>query len=110
MLALDAISAGLGAMFPTPALAILIMHELTLAAGLNIFAANYMERVTTSLFGAILSWTVFNKLGGKHILPNFHDGTFGTVPGAGIREIKSEFKQNKKNGFITLNIFSHDFF
>jgi hypothetical protein len=33
VLALDAISAGLGAMFPTPALAILIMHELTLAAG-----------------------------------------------------------------------------
>ena len=53
VVALDAIAAGLGAMFPTPGLSVLIMHELTLAAGLSIFSSAYMERISTSLFGEL---------------------------------------------------------
>jgi hypothetical protein len=77
VVALDAIAAGLGAMFPTPALAVLMMHELTLAANLNIFASDYMERITSSLLGATLSWLVFNRAGGKNLIPTFNQPAAG---------------------------------
>ena len=81
VVALDAIAAGLGAMFPSPALAVVIMHELTLAAGLSIFSGSYIERVSTSMLGATVSWVIFNSFGGRKIIPG-PSGDWGPVPGA----------------------------
>ena len=81
VVALDAIASGLGALFPTPALAVLITHELSLAAGLVLFSASYMERVTTSLAGACISW-VRNSEGGRglHLLGEEQRGWKGPAP------------------------------
>lgn len=56
-LALDTIASGLGALFPTPLLSVVLVQELALASGLDFLTSSaYIERCATSLLGTTLCW------------------------------------------------------
>jgi len=98
VVALDALAAGLSAMFSTPLISVLLMLEMGLAAGSNVIVENYVERLTSAVFGGVFAWVIFNVIGEKDIIPLANPAGFNHIINAGSSWDEDQCLAHDKSG------------